>query len=105
MYESPTLEKFFTPPPFRLRSAGAATPRQRTLRTPEGSEKLRFQRRKEAIQAYIAGVKGYAGVSGDITFAANHDVIKNIGLNVVKGGKFVATGSYKFDGGKLTKAE
>ena len=69
------------------------------------ADKKAFNLSKEAIQAYVAGVKGYAGVSGEISFAPNHDVIKNIGINVVKDGKFVSTGAYKIEGGKLTKVQ
>jgi len=41
-----------------------------------------------AIQKALASVKGFHGVTGDITFDANGDVIKPVTIKIVKNGRF-----------------
>jgi branched-chain amino acid transport system substrate-binding protein len=59
---------------------------------------------KDAVQASVAATKDFDGVSGKVTFDGG-DVVKNIAINEVKGGKFVAIGQYKVEAGALTKVE
>jgi branched-chain amino acid transport system substrate-binding protein len=44
---------------------------------------------RDAIRSFLAGTKGYQGVSGEITFEANGDVHKPVFLKTVRDGKFV----------------
>lgn len=59
---------------------------------------------RDAIQAAVAATKDYDGVSGSVTFAGG-DVVKNIAINKVEGGKFVSIGDYKVVDGTLAKAQ
>lgn len=59
---------------------------------------------RDVIRSYIAGTKGYEGVSGSITFASsNGDVIKNIGISTVENQKFKQLEVYTVINGKLQK--
>jgi branched-chain amino acid transport system substrate-binding protein len=44
---------------------------------------------REAIRSFLAGIKGYQGASGEISFDANGDVHKPVFLKTVRGGNFV----------------
>ena len=58
---------------------------------------------RAVIQIFIADTKGYIGVSGEITFAPNGDVIKNQGIHTVENVKYRQIGVYRIEGGKLVK--
>jgi len=64
---------------------------------------LKFDR--TLIQKYIAGIKGYMGVSGEITFASNGDVIKNQGILTVEKKQYKQLGVYREEGGKLVQVK
>jgi branched-chain amino acid transport system substrate-binding protein len=54
-----------------------------------------------AIRDYVAGIEGYSGVSGTITFAESGDVVKNIGIFEVQNQEFQQTGVYTVVDGQL----
>jgi branched-chain amino acid transport system substrate-binding protein len=59
---------------------------------------------RDAVQASVAATKDFDGVSGKVTFDGG-DVVKNIAINKVEGGKFVAIGDYKVEAGALAKVQ
>jgi branched-chain amino acid transport system substrate-binding protein len=56
---------------------------------------------KATIRDYVAGIQGYSGVSGTITFADSGDVVKNIGIFEVQNQQFEQTGVYTVVDGQL----
>jgi branched-chain amino acid transport system substrate-binding protein len=54
-----------------------------------------------AIRDYVAGIEGYTGVSGTITFAESGDVVKNIGIFDVENQEFEQQGVYTVVDGDL----
>lgn len=64
-------------------------------------DKTKLALDRSVIQKYIAALKGYKGVSGDITFATNGDVVKNIGIHTVENKEYKAIGTYTSVNGTL----
>lgn len=56
----------------------------------------------QVVRDYVAGVEGYTGVSGTVTFAESGDVVKNIGIFTVEDQSFEQTGVYSVVDGELT---
>ena len=59
----------------------------------------------EAIRASVAATKAFAGVSGEVTFAADGNLIKNWAVKTVSEGKFKQTAVYKVDNNALVKVQ
>ncbi len=59
---------------------------------------------KDAVRDSVAATKDFDGVSGKVTFDGG-DVVKNIAINKVEGGKFVSVGEYKVEAGALVSAK
>jgi branched-chain amino acid transport system substrate-binding protein len=69
-------------------------------------DKAALNLNRDLIQSYVAGVRNYQGVSGEITFAANGDVIKNQGILEVVNGEYSPIGEFKVDAsGNLVKVQ
>jgi branched-chain amino acid transport system substrate-binding protein len=60
---------------------------------------------RSLMQKYVAGIKGYMGVSGEITFAPNGDVIKNQGILTAENRQYKQIGVYRIESGKLVKVK
>ena len=58
-----------------------------------------------AVRDAVAATKNYAGVSGDISFASNGDLIAVQGIFEVQNQKPVQIGVYSVDGGKLVEVK
>ncbi|HUX11666.1 MAG TPA: ABC transporter substrate-binding protein [Spirochaetia bacterium] len=71
--------------------------------TPDQQKSLTLDR--EAIRQYVAGVKGYQGVSGEISFASNGDAIKNQGILTVENQQYKQLGVYKIVDNKLVQVK
>ncbi|WP_455381127.1 ABC transporter substrate-binding protein [Salinispira pacifica] len=71
--------------------------------TPEQQKDLKLDR--DAIRSYVAGVKGYKGVSGEISFAPNGDAIKNQGILTVENQQYKQLGVYKIVDNKLVQVK
>lgn len=69
------------------------------------ADKASLNLRRDEIQQYVAAVKGYAGVSGEITFTANGDAIKNVGISTVTSRKYAQQGVYTVRDGKLVQVQ
>jgi branched-chain amino acid transport system substrate-binding protein len=60
---------------------------------------------RDAIRQYVADVKGYQGVSGEISFAPNGDAIKNQGILTVENNQYKQLGVYKITDNKLVQVK
>ncbi len=60
---------------------------------------------RDAIRQYVAAIKGYTGVSGEISFAPNGDAIKNQGILTVENGQYKQLGVYKIVDDKLVQVK
>lgn len=60
---------------------------------------------RDAIRQYVANVKGYTGVSGEISFAPNGDAIKNQGILTVENQQYKQLGVYKIVDDKLVQVK
>ena len=58
---------------------------------------------RDQLRNFIAVTKDYDGVSGNITFTENGDLVGNIGIFVAEDKNFKQMTSYKLDGGKLVE--
>lgn len=60
---------------------------------------------KKKLRDSIAQVKNYHGVSGNITFMDNGDVVKNIGISKSTNSEYRQLGVYKIQNGQLLEVE
>ncbi len=65
------------------------------------ADKKDFKIDRNLTLEYVKSVKNYKGVSGDITFAPNGDVIKNIGISTVENMQYKPIGVYTVEGNAL----
>ncbi len=69
------------------------------------SNKASLNLSRDAIQQYVAAVKNYQGVSGEITFAPGGDAIKNVGISTVVDKKYSQLGVYTVRDDKLLQVQ
>lgn len=66
-------------------------------------DKKKLNINTETVQKYIAQTKDYNGVSGNITFLANGDASKNVGISITENKDYKQLGVYKIVNDSLSK--